>query len=181
MTAPRQIFLVLGGARSGKTRHALSIADRRPNRIYLATAQAFDDEMRERISQHQRERDATWTTHEEPHELANALHQIDAPNTAIVVDCLTLWLSNMMLADQDITRATDDVISSLKSMQADVIFVSNEVGLGIVPDNKLAREFRDAQGLLNQRLAAVSDQVEFIAAGLPLTLKSGSFGSSDGS
>jgi len=172
MTTGRS-HLVLGGARSGKTRHAMTCAKIQPERIYLATAEAWDDEMRARIQQHQKERDATWSTVEEPLEICRVLKQIDRPKCAIVVDCLTLWLNNLMAADRDIDGATDDVVAAVAQAASDIIFVSNEVGLGIVPENALARHFRDAQGRLNQRIAASVDQVDFIAAGLAMTLKPG--------
>ncbi|MEM9360789.1 MAG: bifunctional adenosylcobinamide kinase/adenosylcobinamide-phosphate guanylyltransferase [Pseudomonadota bacterium] len=166
-------FLILGGARSGKTRHALEIAQRQPNRVYIATAEAWDDEMRERITRHKEERDETWVTVEEPLYLPAAIERVDAPNQAIVVDCLTLWLSNLMGAERDLEQETAQLVSALTGRQSTIILVSNEVGLGIVPENALARAFRDAQGRLNQRIAAVVDNVDFVAAGLALNLKPG--------
>jgi adenosylcobinamide kinase/adenosylcobinamide-phosphate guanylyltransferase len=162
LTAPRT-YLVLGGARSGKTRHAMRLATARPRRIYIATAEARDDEMRERIARHQQERDGTWSTVEEPTDLAAAIAANDADDISIMVDCLTLWLSNLMAAERDVHAATADLI----------VFVSNEVGLGIVPANALARAFRDAQGSLNQAVASAVDHVDFIAAGLALNMKPG--------
>ena len=166
-------FLVLGGARSGKTRHALAIADRQPKRVYVATAEAWDDEMRERISLHQAERDETWTTIEEPLDLPLAIRHSDAPNQAIVIDCLTLWLSNLMGAERNLEDETTRLLRTIPDRRSVIVFVSNEVGLGIVPENALARAFRDAQGRLNQQIAAVVDHVDFVAAGLPLNLKPG--------
>ncbi|MGI9424656.1 MAG: bifunctional adenosylcobinamide kinase/adenosylcobinamide-phosphate guanylyltransferase [Hyphomicrobiaceae bacterium] len=165
--------LVLGGARSGKTRHAMTCAEIQPERIYLATAEAWDDEMRARIQQHQKERDATWSTVEEPLEICQVLKQIDRQKCAIVVDCLTLWLNNLMAADRDVDGATDDVVAAVGRSTSDIIFVSNEIGFGIVPDNALARRFRDAQGRLNQRIARSVDRVDLVVAGLPLNVKPG--------
>lgn len=172
MTAPRT-YLVLGGARSGKTRHAMRLATARPRRIYIATAEARDDEMRERIARHQQERDGTWSTVEEPTDLAAAIAANDADDISIMVDCLTLWLSNLMAAERDVHAATADLIAILPRLHANVVFVSNEVGLGIVPANALARAFRDAQGSLNQAVASAVDHVDFIAAGLALNMKPG--------
>ena len=168
-----QSFLILGGARSGKTRHALSIAERQPKRIYLATAEAWDDEMRKRIALHQEERDETWRTIEEPLDVAVALIDNDAPGQSIVVDCLTLWLSNLMHAERSIDEQVARLIGALDGRQGTIVFVSNEVGFGIVPENALARAFRDAQGRLNQQIAAAVSRVDFVAAGLPLNLKPG--------
>lgn len=166
-------YLILGGARSGKTRHALAIAQRQPKRVYLATAEAWDDEMRDRISRHKEERDETWVTVEEPLNLSAALKRVDAPDQAIVVDCLTLWLSNLMGAERDVDQEATQLLQSIDGLQSTIVFVSNEVGLGIVPENALARAFRDAQGRLNQQLGAAVDHVDFIAAGLALNLKPG--------
>jgi adenosylcobinamide kinase/adenosylcobinamide-phosphate guanylyltransferase len=164
---------VLGGARSGKTRRALALAEVAPQRVYIATAQAWDEEMQERISRHRRERDSAWTTIEAPVALADAISGAsrEAPDRPIVVDCLTLWLTNLMLGDHDIGPSTDELLEALDAAAAPVILVSNETGLGIVPDNKLARDFRDAQGILNQTVAAAVGTVEFVAAALPLRLK----------
>ncbi len=163
------VTLVLGGARSGKSRLAESLS--RGERHYIATAQAFDDEMRERISKHKAQRGAGWITHEETLALATKLGDSDAEGRFILVDCLTLWLSNLILADLDWEGPAMALTSVLAGVSADVVLVSNEVGLSLVPDNALGRRFRDAQGLLNQRVASVADTVVFVAAGLPLLLK----------
>jgi adenosylcobinamide kinase / adenosylcobinamide-phosphate guanylyltransferase len=163
------VTLVLGGARSGKSRLAESLV--RGERHYIATAQAFDEEMRDRISKHKTQRGAGWTTHEEPFAMPSKLGELDRAGRFILVDCLTLWLSNLMLAELDWEGPTTVLITVLAGVSADVVLVSNEVGLSIVPDNALGRRFRDAQGLLNQRVAAVADTVMFVAAGLPLVLK----------
>jgi adenosylcobinamide kinase / adenosylcobinamide-phosphate guanylyltransferase len=163
------VTLVLGGARSGKSRLAESLAF--GEKHYIATAQAYDDEMRERIAKHQAQRGEGWATHEEPLALALKLAEVDGNGRFILVDCLTLWLSNLILDEHDWEGPTTALTSVLAGVQADVVLVSNEVGLSIVPDNALGRRFRDAQGLLNQRVAAVADNVVFVAAGLPLLLK----------
>lgn len=169
------VTLVLGGARSGKSRHAEALVrDSGPSPwTYIATAQALDDEMRERIARHQADRQATgagWLTIDAPRALAEALREA-APGSPVLVDCLTLWLTNLMLGDHDIAGAVDALCAALASRQAPVVLVANEVGLGIVPDNALARRFRDEAGRLNQRLAAMAGRVIFVAAGLPLRLK----------
>ena len=163
------VTLILGGARSGKSRLAESLT--RGERHYIATAQAFDDEMRERISGHQEQRGIGWVTHEEALALPSKLSEVDGAGRFILVDCLTLWLSNLILADRDWEMPAAELVAVLGGVTADVVLVSNEVGLSIVPDNALGRRFRDAQGLLNQRVAVVADRVVFVAAGLPLVLK----------
>jgi adenosylcobinamide kinase/adenosylcobinamide-phosphate guanylyltransferase len=166
-----RLTLVVGGARSGKSAFAerLITATRRPRR-YIATAQAWDDEMRTRIAQHQRDRGGDWLTVEAPLDLAAALAAA-RPAEVVLIDCATLWLTNHLLADHDLPARTEALIAALAACQAPVIIVSNEVGWGIVPDNALARRFRDEQGRLNQRLAATSDLVVTVIAGLPLVLK----------
>lgn len=161
--------LVLGGARSGKTARALALAAAPPH-VYLATAQALDGEMAARIAAHRAERGASWGVVEEPLEIADAIRAAD-PGAAVLVDCLTLWLSNLLHHGRDAEAETDRLIDALRAARGRVILVSNEIGLGLVPMEKLSREFRDAQGRLNQRIAAAADRVEFVAAGLPLTLK----------
>lgn len=163
------VTLILGGARSGKSAHALRLAEasgRRP--AMIATAQALDAEMAERIARHRAERGARWRTLEAPLDLASALAQIEAEEIA-VIDCLTLWVSNLMLAERDIAHETARLLEAMK--EKELLLVANEVGLGIVPENALARRFRDEAGRVNQRVAAAADHVVFIAAGLPLTLK----------
>ena len=171
MDKPPRTHLVLGGARSGKSCHAQALAEAiAPARLYIATAQAFDAEMRDRIAHHQSDRDASWTTIEAPHDLPAAIRaRADAP--VILVDCLTLWLSNRLLADADLESAASDLLGAIATTTAPIILVSNEVGFGIVPDNALARRFRDAAGRLNQRLAAACDVVELVVAGIPLRLR----------
>lgn len=166
------VTLVLGGARSGKSRFAEQLMARVPrNRAYLATAEVFDDEMAERVRLHREQRGPDWRTVEAPLALPEVLQRETEKGDAILVDCLTLWLSNLMGADRDIDAETARLTASLPQLGGPVVFVANEVGLGIVPDNALARRFRDHAGRLNQVIAAAADQVFFIAAGLPLRLK----------
>jgi adenosylcobinamide kinase / adenosylcobinamide-phosphate guanylyltransferase len=178
------VTLVLGGARSGKSRYAEGLVDRHPGRrVYLATAEVLDDEMAARVHAHRARRDEDWKTVEEPLALAATLKAETEQGAAVLVDCLTLWLGNLLGATQEggatreggdareIEAAIDGLIAAIGQFGGPVVFVSNEVGLGIVPDNALARRFRDLAGILHQRLAEKADRVVFVAAGLPLTLK----------
>jgi adenosyl cobinamide kinase/adenosyl cobinamide phosphate guanylyltransferase len=168
--ASSAITLVLGGARSGKSGHAEQLLTRFETPwIYIATAQAFDDEMRARIAEHRARRGAGWRTIEAPIDLAGALAEATA--RPVLVDCLTLWLTNLMLGGQDIAAAVAALEAALKRRAAPAILVSNEVGLGIVPETPLGRAFRDQAGWLNQRMAALAGSVVFMVAGLPLTVK----------
>lgn len=169
MTAP--LTLLLGGAASGKSAMAETLvrATGLP-RIYIATAQAFDAEMKAKIETHRTARGAGWTTVEAPLDLAAAVTGISADH-AILIDCLTLWLTNLTLAGTDPDTATDALIAALDATACPVTTVSNEVGQGIVPDNALARQFREAQGRLNIRMAARADTVIQVTAGLPTVLK----------
>lgn len=142
--------------------------------VYLATARPEDEEMSERIAIHRDRRGKAWETVEEPLALADALRQSAHPGRAILIDCATLWITNLMSAGADVMRETDALVAALAEIPVPVVIVSNETGLGIVPDNQMAREFRDIAGNVNQRLAAVADEVYFVAAGLPLALKSAS-------
>ncbi len=165
------ITLVLGGARSGKSRHAEALVSARPPPwLYLATGEAGDDEMAARIAAHRARRGADWRTIEVSRDLASALAGAPA-GSAVLIDCLTLWLSNLMLADADVGAEIDRLDHALARAHGPIVLVSNEVGLGIVPDNALARRFRDAQGALNQRMAARADRVVLMVAGLPLVVK----------
>jgi len=162
--------LVLGGARSGKSRHAEALIARHPAPwTYIATAEAWDEEMRSRIGEHRARRGAEWRTLDAPLEMPAALAQ--AGECPVLVDCLTLWLTNLMLGGHDIAAASEALQAALAARRAPTVLVANEVGLGIVPENALARRFRDAAGRLNQDLAARAASVHFIAAGLPLVLK----------
>jgi adenosylcobinamide kinase / adenosylcobinamide-phosphate guanylyltransferase len=170
-----RLTLVLGGARSGKSRHAESlITEWPPPWVYVATAQACDAEMAERIAAHRARRGDAWQTIEVPHDLAGAIAAI-ASGAPVLVDCLTLWLGNRMLAqdamDADMDAEIDRLEAALDRRAGPVVLVSNEVGSGIVPDNALARRFRDLQGGLNQRLAARAERVVLMVAGLPLVVK----------
>ena len=170
------ITLVLGGARSGKTRHALDLAEQGDGPlVYLATAQARDDEMRGRILRHREERGARWRTVEEPVDLAEALRRHAQGGGTVLVDCLTLWLSNLMESGRDPAAETAALVAALREVRdgagGRVILVSNEVGLGIVPGNALARRFRDEAGRIHQAVAGVADSVLFMVAGLPMTVK----------
>lgn len=166
-------LFVLGGARSGKSRYAQTRAEATGlDRLFVATAQAFDDEMRERIARHRGERGDRWTTIEAPIDLAVVIDGHGRADQVMLIDCLTLWTSNLLLADRDITAATDELVAAIARASGPIILVANEAGLGIVPDNGLARRFRDEAGIVNQRVAAACAEVQFLAAGLPLTLKS---------
>lgn len=172
MPTPLKSLLVLGGARSGKSRHAQAVAEASGGElVFIATAQAFDREMTDRIARHRADRDARWRTLEAPLALAEAIAAADRPGATVLVDCLTLWASNLLLADADTDAAAAALVATLERTSARIILVSNEVGFGIVPDNALARRFRDVAGLLNQRVAAAVAQVDFVIAGLPQRLK----------
>ncbi|MCF6368698.1 bifunctional adenosylcobinamide kinase/adenosylcobinamide-phosphate guanylyltransferase [Rhizobium halophilum] len=172
MSASVRTTLVLGGARSGKSAFAEKLARATGSeRHYVATSQAYDDEMRQRIARHKEDRGAGWHTHEVPLDLPLHLLQLKSVHRVVLVDCLTLWLTNLMMAEVDIEAAGEALVNSLSDWQGRLLLVSNEVGLGIVPDNKMAREFRDHAGRLHQRIAAVADEVFFVAAGLPLKMK----------
>lgn len=163
--------LVLGGARSGKSAHAEALITACPGPwYYIATAQALDDEMRERIALHQARREESWQTIDAPLDLVDALAGV--PDGApVLVDCLTLWLTNHLLADNELEMESAMLAAAFAAPRGPWFAVANEVGLGIVPDNRLARQFRDAAGRLNQRVAAVSDTVLMMVAGLPLKVK----------
>jgi len=167
-------FLILGGARSGKTalgeRLAMSLGT---DPAYLATAEALDEEMQARVQTHQNQRAGRFTTIEEPLELPEALTEaVAAGHDVVLVDCLTLWVSNLLGAERDVSAATEALATTLQQIEsARIVLISNEVGLGIVPDNALARNFRDLAGWMHQRLATVCGNVAFVAAGLPMTLK----------
>jgi adenosylcobinamide kinase/adenosylcobinamide-phosphate guanylyltransferase len=166
------LTLVLGGARSGKSRYAEAlIEEAAPAALYLATAEALDDEMRERIRHHRARRGARWTTLEAPLDLASALMEAARPERPVLVDCLTLWLSNLLMAGRDAEAAITELVQALPRLKGPAVLVANEVGLGIVPDNALARAFRDHAGRLNQAIAAEAQRVVLVAAGLPLVLK----------
>jgi adenosylcobinamide kinase/adenosylcobinamide-phosphate guanylyltransferase len=164
--------LILGGARSGKSRFAQTLAESTsPNRLFLATAEAGDEEMAARIARHRADRGENWTTREEPLALVPALRAEARPDRVLLVDCVTLWLSNLVLSGRDPTTEILELKREIHVCAGPVILVSNEVGLGIAPPTPLGREFRDWQGRANQEIAAACDAVVFVAAGTPLLLK----------
>jgi adenosylcobinamide kinase/adenosylcobinamide-phosphate guanylyltransferase len=168
MTSPH-LTLVLGGARSGKSRHAEALIAAHPAPwTYVATAQAFDEEMRDRIGEHRARRDGGWHTLEAPIGLPEAIRAAQGP---VLVDCLTLWLTNLMLGDHIRATAFVELEAAIHDAPGPVVLVSNEVGLSIVPENALARAFRDEQGRLNQHMARIADRVIFMVAGLPMVVK----------
>jgi adenosylcobinamide kinase/adenosylcobinamide-phosphate guanylyltransferase len=171
------VSLVLGGARSGKSTHAEKLAGgtlfggtARPA-VYIATAEAGDLEMATRIMAHRARRGGQWTTIEEPLQLADAIGRAAGNGQPVLVDCLTLWLSNLIHAGEDVDQASDDVVHTLDEIKVPVIFVSNELGLGLVPETPLGRSFRDSMGRMNMRMAERADRVIMMFAGLPMTLK----------
>ncbi len=174
----KRLTLILGGARSGKSSFAQTLAQKRggDDVLFVATAQAHDDEMQARITHHRASRPTSWRTLESPREVARAL--ATAPSAhVIVLDCVTLWTSNVLLADENnatarMMREVDELLAWYQSADTQLIIVSNEVGLGIVPDNALARAYRDLLGAVNQKIAKVADEVFLLVAGLPIEIKS---------
>lgn len=170
------VTLILGGARSGKSRRAEALArDHEGPVVYLATGPDLpdDEDWQARVAEHRRHRPEGWRTVEVPTALADALATESAPGTLLLVDCLTLWLSNCMIAEQSLPDAMDLLQARLREVRGPVILVSNEVGSGVHPATESGRSFRDAQGLLNQRVAEVADRVELLVAGLPIVAKGG--------
>ena len=168
------IQLILGGARSGKSRLAEQIAKDSGLAVsYIATAQALDAEMQERISHHQMQRPAHWQLIEEPYLLTERLQQIDAPNQLILVDCLTLWMSNLLMHEDENLQAMEcqKLFDVLPKLQSQIILVSNETGLGVVPIGEISRKFVDESGRLHQQLGQIADKVVFCVAGFPMILK----------
>jgi adenosylcobinamide kinase/adenosylcobinamide-phosphate guanylyltransferase len=167
-----KVMLITGGARAGKSRYAERLMTARPaEHAVIATATAGDAEMAERIARHKAERDKTWETIEQPISVRAAIRNAARPDRLVLVDCLTLWISNLMGEARDIEVEMQGLVGTLKIAAGPVIIVSNEVGLGIVPDNPLARAFRDNLGRANQLVAAAADVVVFMAAGIPIILK----------
>ncbi len=168
-------LLVIGGCRSGKSRFAVDFANGHfTNRLYLATSQALDEEMKERVKQHQRERGADWRTVEEPLDITKVITDEAANTDVILVDCITMWLSNMLLRDMSaerINKSFGGLITAIQKTRCSLILVTNEVGTGIVPENRLARMFRDLVGLTNQKLAAFADEVYWLVAGISVKIK----------
>jgi adenosylcobinamide kinase/adenosylcobinamide-phosphate guanylyltransferase len=173
----KSVQLVIGGCRSGKSRQALAVAEAftAARRIFIATCVPRDDEMRRRVSRHKAERDRSWHTVETPIELPRALIDHGRADTVVLVDCLTLWISNLLLAADDHTHRidahVDQLVAALRQTDGLVVLVSNEVGTGIVPENLLARVFRDAAGFANQRVAQAVDRVLWMVAGIPVQIK----------
>lgn len=169
-------MLVLGGAKSGKSSFALDICDGMDKEhIFLATAQAWDQEMEERIQRHQEERDNKWHTVEEPIDIVGKIKDFDNEETVILIDCLTLWLNNLFMKYETnydrVYQEIDELAGQLSNIHGTVVTVSNEVGMGIVPENPLSRRYRDAAGFANQRIASVARKVVITFAGLPMVLK----------
>ena len=172
-----KITFITGGARSGKSSFALKTASALDGqKAYLATAEALDQEMKERIFKHKKERGVTWDTHEEPVKIADTLKGMTDRYDVVVLDCLTLWLSNLVCNNMDCDKEIDNFIEVLKNISAirpcsKIFIVSNEVGMGIVPENELARRFRDFAGILNQKAAEIADEVYLVTAGIPMKIK----------
>ena len=172
MTGKPRSILVLGGARSGKSGWARALAERGGRQpVLIATARAGDAEMAERIARHREERGPRWTVIEEPDDIAAAIAAATGPGSVVVVDCLTLWLSNLMLAGRDVEAATAGLPRVIAGARGPLVLVSNAVGEGVVPRTELGRKFRDAQGRLNQAAAAACDAVVVMHAGLPSRIK----------
>ena len=169
-------YLILGGVKSGKSRRAEQLAkDWEPGRsgkvVYIATARAYDDEFGERIKRHQAQRPAHWETLEAPLEVAQLLNHYSGTQCCVLLECLTLWLSNVLCDDLDLGPYIEQLCNAIEHYDGELIIVSNETGMGIIPENALARRFGDEAGLLHQRLATLCDEVTLVVAGLPLSLK----------
>lgn len=180
------LVFVIGGSRSGKSKFALDRANALHGRkVYIATAEALDDEMKERIERHKKERSREWDTIEEPLEIASTIKSLRSHYNVMLLDCITLWLGNLLTKGQTdnayAMKAIEEFLEVVKSFKDSIvsdlnplchlIIVSNEVGMGIVPDNELSRRFRDMAGLLNQRVAEVADEVYMVVAGIPIKMK----------
>ncbi len=170
-----KLYFITGGARSGKSSFAEKLAlEMDGKRAYVATAQALDAEMAAKIEKHRRDRCSTWDTYEEPLAVADLLRKLSGRYQVVLLDCLTLWLSNVMAhtdGDGAVLSCVEDLVKVLGGLDGTCLVVSNEVGLGIVPDNPLARKFRDLAGMLNQRVAQTAHEVYFTAAGIPMKIK----------
>lgn len=166
------IVFITGGARSGKSALALRLAsEHKGKRAFVATMEPLDGELRARVEKHRMERGGGWDTFEEPRGVAETLGRIDGDYGAVVLDCLTLWLSNIMVEGMDARRETEALVAALKAMKTPVYVVSNEVGMGVVPDTPMGREFRDQAGALNQRVAAAAKEVYLAVSGIPVRIK----------
>ncbi len=170
----KKIIFITGGARSGKSSFAMAEASRiNGKKAYIATAEALDEEMKERIEKHGRQRGKDWDTYEEPLKISEVIKNIEDKYNVIVIDCLTLWLSNIMQSNSGIRHEIENFINTLRVTQKAlrIYIVSNEVGMGIVPDNEMARRFRDMAGILNQKVAEVSGETYIVVAGIPIKVK----------
>jgi len=170
----KHVTLVTGGTRSGKSTHALELALSFPKRVFVATAIAFDQEMQERIAKHREERGQTFQTIEEPINLAEALQTVPANTDVVLIDCLTIWASNLLFRcgeDKDWFPQIDNLLDALSDPPCHVILVTNEVGMGIVPESALGRRFRDLAGSINQKVARIATHVVFMVSGIPMTIK----------
>jgi adenosylcobinamide kinase/adenosylcobinamide-phosphate guanylyltransferase len=167
-----KIIFITGGARSGKSSFAMKEASKiLGKKAYIATAEALDKEMEERIEKHKKDRGNNWDTYEEPIKIPGVVNEIKNKYSAVVIDCLTLWLSNLMHSNKNVRDEIEAFCSSLSTVNCSLFTVSNEVGMGIVPDNKMAREFRDWAGFLNQKIAEIADEVYLVTAGIPMRIK----------
>ncbi len=181
-----KIIFITGGARSGKSSFALNEASKlKGQKAYIATAEALDSEMKERIEKHKKDRGSDWNTYEEPLKIASVLSGIKDKYGVVIIDCLTIWLSNIMLQSKQPENAINEFLQVLGSLSSssrlnslngfnglNLFIVSNEVGMGIVPDNELTRKFRDFAGILNQKVAEAADDVYLVTAGIPIKIKS---------
>ena len=172
----RDIFFVIGGCRSGKSSHALKIADQLPgnNKYFIATLEPYDSEMKQRVLLHQKERDKNFITIEEPLEIGKKIKELDNGKNLFLIDCITLWISNLLLLKNDpdyVMLEVEKLIQSIDEINSSLIIVSNEVGTGIVPENKLARQYRDLTGFANQKIAKKMDNVIWMVAGIPVKIK----------
>lgn len=165
--------LIIGGCRSGKSRHALELAEKISDihRIFIATCVPYDEEMKDRVRRHQQERGSSWLTVDAPVELADTILTCSQNAHVVLADCLTLWMSNLLMESEQTDRRVEELITAISRTQCPVILVSNEVGGGIVPENALARQFRDTVGFANQKVAACVDEVIWMVAGIPVKIK----------
>jgi adenosylcobinamide kinase / adenosylcobinamide-phosphate guanylyltransferase len=169
----KENLFVIGGCRSGKSRHALELSEKVSDihRVFIATCVPYDEEMKDRVRRHQQDRDSSWTTIDAPVELADAILKYSQIAHVILVDCLTLWISNLLMESENMESRVEQVTGAINQAQCPIIFVSNEVGTGIVPTNALARQYRDAVGFANQKVAACVDKVIWMVAGIPVIIK----------
>jgi adenosylcobinamide kinase / adenosylcobinamide-phosphate guanylyltransferase len=172
MTVKEKIFVV-GGCRSGKSRHALELAEKISDihRVFIATCVPYDEEMKDRVRLHRQDRDLSWTTVDAPVELAEAILKSSQSGHVILADCLTLWMSNLFMESENVEKQVEKLTTAIHQAQCPVVVVSNEVGTGIVPENALARQYRDAVGFANQKVAACVDKVIWVVAGIPVMIK----------